>query len=101
MIVFNIEVMFNKLIDIKLKLTLLTLHTQFYKLALKVLQRTWKPNLLDELKVSSFLNFQVFEVDMKWKIQHESNIGQGTTLNISLIYNFLKKNLTTYNKPTN
>lgn len=80
--------MFNKLIDILLKLTLLTLHIQFYKLVLKDLQRTWKPNLLVELTISSFLNFQVFEVDMKWEIQHESNIGQGMTLNISLIYNF-------------
>ncbi len=76
------------MIDIKLKLTLLTLHIQFYKLTLKVLQRIWKPNLLNELNVLGFLNFQVFEVDMKWEIQHESNIGQGMTLNISVIYNF-------------
>lgn len=93
--------MFNKLIDILLKLTLLTLHIQFYKLVLKDLQRTWKPNLLVELTISSFLNFQVFEVNMKWEIQHESNIGQGMTLNISLIYNFFKNKFTTYNKPTN
>lgn len=89
------------MIDIKLKQTLLTLLIQFYKLTLKVLQRTWKPNLLNEFNVSGFLNFQVFEADMKWEIQHESNIGQGMTLNISLIYNFLKTNFTTYNKPTN